>query len=502
MRTSIITSLLLLGTLYCFAQNETIETRALTYEEALNLVIENNETLKQAALKVEQCQLESKAKKGLYYPKVSLSANYIMMTEALHLDLTPVRDAITPLYDALGNYGNFSDVSNPDPATNSIVPILPDNLSTQGVRASLLSGKKEIIAAEWDKMIQEQYFGMVSANFTMPIYTGGKIRIANKAVQINVAEASAESRQKLGEVTMDLVERYYGLLLAHKVEGVRAEVMTTMKQHMDDAEKMKNEGFISNTEFLQTKVYYAEAKRENDKATKQVNTVNNALLNTLTFPSDLNVNILSSFFYLENLKPLDYFIKTAANKSPLLEQIEHKKQLAEQKVKLEEGSYLPNIAAMGTYHLMDKDLSPYVPEGMVGVGLTWTIFEGNARNQNLKAAKLQGQQVDLYYSKSKTNIETMITKYYNEVEMQMEQIEQLEVSKAFAQEYYNACDKGFKEGLTTAVELADASLLVAKMEIEQLQATYNYDLILSKLLYYTGIPDKFSTYLNTGIAVK
>lgn len=514
MRLKLLSTLLVCVVTISVAQTN-LKKQALSYDQALALLVENNETLKQSAIKVDQREEEAKAKLGLYMPKISLSANYVMMTEALHLDLSPVRDAITPLYDAtatlystLGNYGNFSGVANPDPTTNAVVPTLPDDVSTSAVRNQLLSGSEQILAgkeavvsAEWDKIIQEQYFGMVSANFTLPIYTGGKIRIANKAARINIEEATAESRQIFGEVSQELAERYYGLLLAQKVEDVRRTVMQTMLDHMSNAEKMKDEGLISNTQYLQAKVYYTEAKREKEKAEKQVSIVNNALLNTLSIDAPSQVEVMSSFFYQDQLETLDHFKLEAQKNSPLLEQIDLKKSLVDQKVKLEKGNYLPTVAAMGTYHLADKDLSPYTPEGMVGVGLSWSIFEGTSRNKNLKAAKLQGDQVELYYQKSKANIESMITKHYNEAIMNLDQLHQLETSKEFAQEYYMACEKSFKEGLITSIEVSDANLYLAKIEIEQLKAAYDYDVSLAKLLYFAGIPEKYSEYIRKGVPI-
>lgn len=424
------------------------------------------------------------------------------MTDDIHLDLTPVHEAIDPLYSALGNYGTFTGVPNPDPASNTIMPTLPDDISTQAVREQLLEAQSTIAEADWTPTIQEQSFGMLSANFTLPIYAGGKVRVANKAAKINIAEANAEGRQKLGEVTVELVERYYGLLLAQKVDEVRKNVMLTMESHMQDAEKMKNEGIISNTEFLQSKVYYTEAKREKDKAKRQVMIVNDALRNTLAIKESTNIATLSSFFYHEELEELEHFKSMAEANSPLLEQVELKKELIAQKEHVEKGDYLPTVAAMGTYTLADYELSPYVPRGVIGVGLNWTIFEGNARNKTYKATELQSEQINLYYNKSKNNIETMITKYYNEAGMHLEQINQLETSKEFALDYMMACEKSFKEGLMTSAEISDANLLLAKIEIEQLQATYNYDVALARLLYFSGIPEQFNDYLNKGITMQ
>ncbi len=499
MRSNIITLLLLTALLSMNAQ-DSISSRALTFDEAVTLVLQNNETLRQSNIKIEQKEQESKAKTGLFLPVVSLSANAVALSDPLTLDLSPVKDAITPLYTALGNFGTFSGVPIYDNNGN-IVGQYTDEKSTAIMRDEFLAGAEKLNLKDWNQTIQKQYFGSLSANFVLPIYAGGKVRIANKAAKIDLKEASAEGRQKFGEVMMELVERYYGLLLAQKVDNVRDQVMGTMKEHMDDAQKMKDEGIISNTQFLQAKVYYTEAKREKDKAKKQINIVNDALINTLTV-DDKDISIMTSFFYINSLKSLEYYKQQASENSPLLEQIEHKKALVEQKIHLEKGNYMPTIAAMGTYTLAEKDLSEYMPDGMVGIGLNWTIFEGLSRNKNIKSAKLQGEQVDLYYSKSKTNIETMVTKYYNETEMHLEQIQQLETSKEFAQEYYNACEKSFKEGLSTGTEVSDANLLLAKIQIEQLQATYNYDVSLSKLLYYAGIPEQFTEYLNNGIAVK
>ncbi|MDA3854188.1 MAG: TolC family protein [Bacteroidales bacterium] len=496
MRYTLLSLLLCLAAISSTAQDHLNSITPLTYEEAIALVINNNETLRQSAIKVEQMEEEKKGKVGLFFPKISLSANYVLMTDPMELDLTPVQEAITPLYEKLGTYGDFSGLTSPYPDKSN------EQFTTEYVREKLLAGGEAIEAANWTTTIQDQSFGMVAANFVLPIYAGGKIRVANKAAKINIDEATAQSRQKLGEVTMELVERYYGLLLAQKVEIVRHKVMETMHTHMDNAEKMKNEGLISNTLFLQSKVYYTEAKREKDKAENKVSIVNNALINTLATGEGSQISVMSSFFYHQELKSIDYFKTQAGAHSPMLEQIGYKQDLLEQKHHVERGNYLPTVAAMGTYTLADKDLSEFIPRGMMGVGLSWTVFEGGSRNQAVKASQLQSDQVELFYTKSKANIETMITKYYHETEMHLDQIHQLNVSKEFATDYYKSCEKSFKQGLSTSTEVSDASLLLAKIQIEQLKATYDYDVSLSKLLYFAGIPEQFGDYLNTGIAIK
>src|SRR5690606_29401873 len=145
-----------------------------------------NESIRQAVLHRRQAEAEIKANRTLRLPQVSLNASYVILSDDISIDMTGVRDAITPLYSALSQYGNFSGVPNPDPNTSGMMPVLPDNISTEAVRGQLAEGLVKVQGAEWDKLIQKQQFGTVSAGVTWPLFTGGKINAANNAARIRL----------------------------------------------------------------------------------------------------------------------------------------------------------------------------------------------------------------------------------------------------------------------------------------------------------------------------
>jgi outer membrane protein TolC len=467
---------------------------SLTFENALSLTRVNNHTIKQSEAEVEQRRSEMKATRGLYLPSISLNANYMYMSDDIHLDLTAVQDAITPLYEALGNYGSFSGVANPDPTTSGLMPILSDDISTQAVRAELQDGLTSINEAEWNVLVQKNQFGVLSAGFTQPIYAGGKIRIANQVAKIKLEEAGIKGKDIDSKLYSELVERYYGLVLSKHVVEVRENVSNTMQHHLFDAEKMMQEGIISNAEFLHAKVYASEADRELKKANRQLEIVNDALINTLSVEEGSNIIPITSLFYLTKIEPLQYFQDLALENNPLLQQIESNKQLAHKAYKAEVANYMPNMAAMGSYDIANQDLSTLVPDYFIGVGLKWDLFTGNARNNKVKAAKYQESQAEHFYIQSEADILTAITKYYQELNMYTEQLEELNTAMEFAEEYYKVREKAFIEGMSTTSEVSDAKLMVAKVKVERLQAIYFCDIALSKLLYFTGIPDKFLEY--------
>ena len=148
------------------------------------------------------------------------------------------------------------------------------------------------------------------------------------------------------------------------------------------------------------------------------------------------------------------------------------------------------------YDVANKDLSPYVPEWMVGLGLQWTLFDGIARTRKVQAAQFKINQVEEAGHKAEDDIETLIRKLYQQMAMQLEEQESLQKSVTFAEAYFESKDKAFHEGLATSSDLVDARLLVAKFKIEQLQAMYKYDVALAALLQICGVPEQFNDYLT------
>jgi outer membrane protein TolC len=496
MKSNILFFLLLITGFSLFGQNNQMVSGNLTFEEALSLTLQNNHLIKQSHNKTLQMEQEMKAARALHFPKISLSANYVFMSDNIELDLNPVRDAITPLYNALGHYGKFGNVPNPDPATNGLMPYLPDDVSTTVIRGKMLESLNTINSANWIQMIQQKKFGMVNAGFVFPLYTGGKINAANKAAKIKFEASEIESVQKASELSGELVERYFGLILANRAVKVRQEVKAAMQKHFDDAEKLSGQGMIAKIEVLNAKVYLADADRELKKSEHQLEITSQALMNTLATDENKDINPVTELFYIDKIEPVGFFMNNAKEKSPLLGQINKQKELTRQGIKAERSAYFPVVAAGGTLDIANKDLSPYVPQSMIGVGLQWSVFEGNARSRKLKAAKLLELQAEDYYSKASSDISTAINKSYEELNMYLEQINELNTAMEFTIEYSTAREKAFSEGMGTATQVSDADIALAKTKIDRLQAIYSWDVTLSKLLYYSGMSDKFTDYIN------
>ncbi len=470
-------------------------SKSMTFGDAMALMRQNNHLIKQTDYLIREKQAEAASRKSLYYPKVGLSGGYAVMQKDITLNLEPVRDAITPLYSALGHYGNFSGVANPDPVTNKQVPVLPDDLSTRLVREKMLGGLQTVQQANWTPIIQDKYFGSLVATTQVPVFTGGKIKAANRAATIEEKEASVEMNIKKGELICELADRYFGLKLAEQAETVRQEVLNGMNRNLEDAKKMEQQGMLAHAEVLNAQVSQAQADREYKKAIRTTELLNQALTNSLAFVQDENIKPTTNLFYITNLEPVEYFKKLALSDNPQLQQVRSKMELTQQGVNVEKAAWFPDIAVAGAYNLVRP--TPLLPNWFAGVGAKWTLFDGFARNNRIKAAKFKTEQVREAELKASSDVSTMIEKLHKTLQMYIDQISAINQSQIFAEEYLNARKKGFAADMNSTTEVINARLGLSKVKIEKLEAMYGFDKTLAELLKFSGFADQFENYKNS-----
>lgn len=462
----------------------------MSFDDALQTAYTNSHGLKQSDAAVREKERLAAARKALYLPTIGLSASAVRLPEDLTLDLTPVKNTITPLYQTLGTYGTFAGPSTGNPATQPYA----DAAATQKVREGMNAGLAQLEAAEWNTVIQKKQFGMVDVNAQWVLYAGGKIRAANKIATLQTEESRADYNKKKSELFAAIVQQYYGLALARHATELRQQADDAMKRHLTDAEKMYDQGMLSQAELLRIRMGQSETQRELMKARRNESLVNTALRNAMAADSSASIVPVSPLFVPVTVEPAQYFIDLAKQNNPSIQQLDLKYRQTQQNVKVERSELLPSVAMMGMYDIYNVDLSPMMPEWMVGVGLKWTIFEGNARVNKLKAAKLKSVQVQEMTADAELNISTMIEKLHSDMLSGMEQIEQLETAQAFAEEYVRAREKAFAQEMANAAELSDARLALAKVSIDRYQAMYQVDLALAQILYLSGDSDRFGEY--------
>ncbi|ALO14550.1 outer membrane channel protein [Salinivirga cyanobacteriivorans] len=470
-----------------FAQGENTskDTLKLTLNQVVERLKTDNLHIKASQHQLSRAQKEREAQKGLYYPKLDVGATFTQMSEPLELDLTPVKDAILPAYELIGGQnellGNLTDYMA---STGTLDPTTYQSFNN-GI-SQMEMGREGAVSAindgEWVKTIQDNQFAVVDASLTWPIYTGGKIRAANKAAEARLEATQAKNQDVVAKEITSVVERYFGLRLAMNVEKVRKQVVEGMEKHLHDARKLEENGMIAHAERLHAEVALVEAQRALKKAKNTVELTQTALQNSLT--TEAVIDPKTDLFISAKTLNLKDMIQHAQQENPAIKQLQAKAKLAKQGIKKEQAAWYPNVFAFGQADIANYQLSEYMPEWMVGVGLKLNVFDGLAKLRKTQAAKLQHMEVQVWQDKAKLDLATGVTKIYQQMEQAADNYESAQTSIKFAKEYLRIREKAFSQGFATSTDVVDAQLNLAKVETEKLKAMYDFDVALAKFLEF------------------
>ena len=444
--------------------------RTLSLEEALEMTLSDNPAIRAAEFNRRAAQQERRAAIGLRMPQIGITGSYAYLGKDIEIDLNNMKAPVQNLAGQILQSGMIP---------SDYIPSI----------SQMLSGA---MAASWALPLQDRSLGFVGGDVTVPLWMGGKINAANRAARINEQTARSQGIQQRNALVSELVERYYGLALAQQVVVVRQQVVDGVRKHLEDAAALEAQGMISRSEKLYVEFKMSEAERDLQNAQSQVETIAAALNSTIGRTDDYLP--VTAMFILERIEPLDHFRTLAAERNPLLDQVDQKRRLAYEGVRAQRSSFLPQVVAMGGMSFYDYQVSKVLPRWAVGVGVNFKLFDGLNREYKYSAAKQTARRVSELQNKAGKDISVLVEKLYNQMMNYRNQMTSIDASLAFAEEYLRMKNAAFLEGMSSSSDLIDAELNLAGVRTERLQAAYNYDLLLAQLLEAAGISDEFPAY--------
>ena len=445
---------------------------ALTFDDALSRVMSANESITAARFEYNKREHDKSAAFGMYFPKIEVKANAVKMDQPVVMDLNDIRTAILKVQQA--------------------------TLQGAGVNPAIINAVSQQTASglpSFEKTLIDSEYATADLAASWPIFTGGKIVIANKAASARIEESRYKITDIQNRLVTELAERYFGLRLSERVVEVRKLALDGMNEHLVQAKSLETNGMIARVERLHAEVAFADADREYKKSVRDCDLARTALSNSLS--EHTIADPTTPLFVFNEIKPLDYYQQLSIEKNPLLQQISINKQLAHLAYTKELAEYSPTIFLFGTYTLYDYHAPELLPKWIAGAGASCTIFEGFSGYEKAKAAKDQESQVETLFFKARKDILTLVEKNYQELMLALEQYHSIDASYRFAEEYLRVREKAFTEGSATSLDVVDAQLAFSKVKIDRLKSVYDFDIALAALLEVSGESQSYASYIHS-----
>lgn len=447
----------------------------LTFGDALRHMQQGNRSLKIAEKEIETARAERDKMNALWYPSLQGMGTYVHLSEKIEVrqslsQLTnPAKDFIHSILPDDQIISGFLDQIG---SHTLAFPLTPRNLTSVG------------LAAEWI------------------VFSGGKRIRAGKIGNMMVDIARESHGQTDAAQRILLVESYFGLRLAKEVVRVREETYNSLKRHYENALKLEAVGMIDKAGRLFAQVNMDEAQRELEASQKDVSVMQNALCTLLNLKDTCNLSPTSPLFINATLPAKEEFVQTMRVENYMVNQLQLQSCIARQQLRIEQSGYLPDIALFGKQTLYAHGIqSNLVPRTIVGVGFTWNLFDGLAREKRIRQAKIAQQSLALGQEKAKDDLGVGIDKLYTQLQKAQDNVRALNTTIELSEELVRIRKKSFTEGMATSTEVVDAETMLATVRVARLAAYYEYDVALINLLALCGTPEQFENYFQYELSI-
>ena len=332
-----------------------------------------------------------------------------------------------------------------------------------------------------------------SLSAVWPIYMGGLGDAVRGELDAMADEALADAATSADQLNTLLVQRYFTAQLAERAAALRRRALEGVRAHDDAAQRMLKAGVIAQVERLQASAALADAQQQARKADDDARLARSALLRTVHVASGVGGVRPSSplFVSSEALPPLQQFLDAAQSHHPGLSKVAAKRRQAESLHDASEALRKPQVLAFG----MREVNTSGKPNWVAGVAVRWTLWDSIDRDKLSAAGQRKVEQAELTDAQVRSDIALLVEKNWLAVEQSRTQYLSGQAQEDLARELLRLRAAGLKEGTSTALELIDAQLNLAKVQTERAAAANQYVQALAALLESTGQTDDFTRYM-------
>ena len=443
----------------------TAQILSLSFDDALRQMQQGNRSLKIADKGIETARTERDKLNALWYPSLQGAGTFVHLSEKIEVK-QPLSQFTDPAKDFVHNLVPddqfISSILDQIGSHTLAFPLAPRNLSTVG------------LTAEWI------------------VFSGGKRIRAGKIgnAMIDIARKNREQTDATQRVL--LAESYFGLRLAQEVVRVRQDTYNSLKRHYENALKLEAAGMIDKAGRLFAQVNMDEAQRSLEASQKEAAVLQNALRTLLNIRDTCSIQPVSPLFINAVLPAKEEFLQTMQTENYTVNQLQLQSHIAKQQLRIEQSGYLPDIAVFGKQTLYAHGIqSNLVPRTMIGVGFTWNLFDGLAREKRIRQSKITQQALSIGQEKAKDDLSVGIDKLYTQMQKAQDNVRALNTTIELSEELVRIRKKSFTEGMATSTEVIDSETMLATVRVARLAAYYEYDVALMNLLALCGTPEEF-----------
>lgn len=327
----------------------------------------------------------------------------------------------------------------------------------------------------------------LQGDLTLPLFAPSVYRTLkmNDAQRAAAVEAARSSRIDL---VAEVRKAFYNILLAEQSLAVLRESEATVQRTVDDTQVQYDHGLMSEYDLLTAQVQLSNLRPTILQTENSIKLAKLMLKMYLSIPEQVEIEVEGSLDALrgEVLTGTDGLTADVSRNSSL-RTLELQEELLRRSLRAANAGRLPTLAAFGTASWTGNDMEPFMGFGSgddsryfwthpisVGVQLSVPVFAGLTRMNRSRELKNQIAQTSLQRTYARQQLDVQVRSALNDLLTARETMFAQELTVEQARKAYRISDTRYRAGAGTILELNSAQLSQTQAQLNYSQAIYDY----------------------------
>ena len=281
------------------------------------------------------------------------------------------------------------------------------------------------------------------------------------------------------DVVANVSKAFYDVLLSKQQILLLDSDLVLLQRSLKDAYNQYKGGLVDKTDYQRATISLNNTTALRKTAEEQLKSKNALLKLMMSYPQDSTLELIYNSTSMEQeAGVLDTLQAVDFNNRIEYQQLLTQKRLQEANLKYYKWGFLPSVSAYGAYNLnyyndrFSKLYNNNYPNSFAGLSLTFPIFQGTKRTQEVRIAQLQLERLDYNFASVKDSISTeyiqALAAYKANLSNYFEQKENLEL----ARQVYDVIRLQYRAGIKTYLEVITSNNDLFGAQINYTNALY------------------------------
>ncbi len=328
-----------------------------------------------------------------------------------------------------------------------------------------------------------------TANASLPIYTGGKIKYGIESAKYLEQAAKLDAEDNREAVILNTINAYSNLYKSMATVKLVKDNLDQSNQRVKDFTNLEKNGIVAKNDLLKVKLQSSniELTLLDAESNYKLASVNMALM--LGLPEQ-TVFIIDASSLQQNgsIKSIEEYEQLALQSRNDIGALSLRKKAADLSVKSVKANYYPNLALTAGYIAADLPNFLTVTNLVtLGVGVKYNVSSLWKTKSTIAQAEARVQQITTSQDMLNDNIRLQINQAYQGYLLSLKKIDVYQKAVDQAAENYRITKNKFDNSLATTTDLLDADLSQLQTKLNVSNAAADAVVAYNKLLQTAGL---------------